>query len=49
MINKIKKLTDYHGFYIYWKEKVSYLEKKDTSIIITDLDDCLYSRTEQLE
>jgi hypothetical protein len=49
MIEKLKELTDYYGLYHHWKEKVEFLERKDIDIIITDLDDCLYSRNEQLE
>lgn len=49
MQDKLKELTEFHGLYNHWKDLVSKLEKKDISIIITDLDDCLYSRNEQLE
>lgn len=49
MQEQLKKLTQYHGLYAYWKNKTNSLEKRENNLIVMDLDDTLFSRTEQLD
>lgn len=49
MKQKLKNLTPNFGLYDYWKQKVQTLEKKQNDIIISDFDDCIFCRKEQLE
>lgn len=49
MKQKLKNLTPNFGLYDYWKQKVQILEKKQNDIIISDFDDCIFCRKEQLE
>lgn len=49
MQEKLLELTEFNWLYTHWKNLVSQLEKKDQNIIITDLDDTIFSRKEQLE
>ena len=49
MKEKLLELTEFNWLYDHWKNLVSQLEKKDQNIIITDLDDTIFSRKEQLE
>ncbi len=49
MKEKLKNLTPNFWLYDYWKQKVNSLEKKDINIIISDFDDCIFCRKDQLE
>lgn len=49
MKEQLKKLTNNYGLYDYWKQKVNSLEEKDKDIIISDFDDCIFCRKDQLE
>jgi hypothetical protein len=49
MKEKLLELTQFNWLYDHWKYLVSQLDKKDVNIIVTDLDDTIFSRNEQLE
>jgi hypothetical protein len=49
MKEKLLELTQFNWLYDHWKNLVSQLNKKDVNIIVTDLDDTIFSRKEQLE
>lgn len=49
MKEKLLELTKFNWLYDHWKNLVSQLDKKDVNIIVTDLDDTIFSRNEQLE
>jgi len=49
MKEKLLELTQFNWLYNHWKNLVSQLDKKDVNIIVTDLDDTIFSRNEQLE
>lgn len=49
MKEKLLELTQFNWLYDHWKNLVSQLDKKDVNIIVTDLDDTIFSRKEQLE
>ncbi len=49
MREKLKNLTPNFWLYDYWKQKVHLLEKKDVNIVISDFDDCIFCRKDQLE
>jgi hypothetical protein len=49
MKEKLLELTQFNWLYDHWKNLVSQLGKKDVNIIVTDLDDTIFSRKEQLE
>lgn len=49
MKNKLLELTPFNGLFNHWKKLVSSLDRKDVNIIISDLDDTIFSRNEQLE
>lgn len=49
MKSKLLELTPFIGLFNHWKNLVSQLERKNINIIISDLDDTIFSRNEQLE
>lgn len=49
MKEKLKQLTPNFGLYDYWKSKVQNLEKTQQEIIISDFDDCIFCRKQQLQ
>jgi len=44
----LKNLTPNFWLYDYWKQKINLLEKKNHDIIISDFDDCIFCRKDQL-
>lgn len=49
MKEKLLELTPFNWLYDLWKELVEKMDKQEWNIIISDLDDTIFSRKEQLE
>jgi len=49
MLTKMKKLTDRPLVLNFYIEEVKHLEKKESALRVSDLDDTLFGRGDQLE